>query len=205
MWVVGVRRPPSAARVRSWPAVGRCPGPCSPGSRTRRGHWAVTPGVGHGPQEGRIVGSGFPSRCRMCHWTRIVVLRVRGPLARLAVLSPRPLSPFVVPVPGSCPSCRGAALRGEACCSGLCLGRYTSCGRGLVYACTAWRLWFGSWFGRCNPCAVTGSGPAPGRGAALRYVAVVCVLAILRAVLARGTLACYGTCGLACGAVVGTL
>ena len=42
-------------------------------------------------------------------------------------------------------------------------------------------------------------------GAAPRYVAVVCVLAILRAVLARGTLACYGTCGSACGAVVGTL
>ena len=91
------------------------------------------------------------------------MLRVRGPLARLAVLSSGPLSPFVVPVPGSCPGCRGAALCGEARCSGLCLGRCTPCGRGLVYACTAWRLWFGSWFGRCSPCAVTGSGPVPGR------------------------------------------
>ena len=116
-----------------------------------------------GLQEGRIVGSGFPSRCRMCHLTRPVVLRVRGPLARLAPLSSRPMSPFVVPVPGSCRGHRGVAPRGEACCSGPCLGRRTLCGRGSVYADTAWRLWFGSWFGRCSPCAVMGSGPVPGR------------------------------------------
>ena len=116
-----------------------------------------------GPKEGQIVGTGFPSRCQMCHWTLIVVLCVRGPLARLAVSSPRPLSPFVVPVPRSCPGCRGAALRGEACRSGPCLGRCALRGQGLVYACTAWRLWIGSWFGRCSPCAVTGSGPVPGR------------------------------------------
>ena len=122
----------------------------------------MTPGVGHGLQEGRIVGSGFPSRCQMCHWTQTVVLRVRGPLARFAVLSSRPMSPFVIPVPGSCPSCRGAAPRGEACCSGPCLGRCTPCGQGLVYVNTAWRLWFGSWFGRCSPCAAMGLGPVPG-------------------------------------------
>ena len=123
----------------------------------------MTPGVGHGPQQGQIVGSGFPSRCRMCHWTQTVVLRVRGPLVSLAVLSPRQLSLFVVRVPGSCPGCRGAAPRGEACRSGPCLGRCTPCGWGSAYACTVWRLWIGSWFGRCSPCAVTGSGPAPGR------------------------------------------
>ena len=122
----------------------------------------MTPGVGHGPQEGWLVGSAFPLRCRMCHRTRTVVLHVRGPLARLAVLSLRPLSPFVVPVPGSCPDCRGVAPCGEACCSGPCLGRCTPCGLGLAYACAAWRLCFGSWFGRCSPCAVTGSGPVPG-------------------------------------------
>ena len=92
-----------------------------------------------------------------------MVLRVRGPLARLAALSPRQLSLFVVPVPGSCPGCRGAALRGEACCSGPCLGRCNPCRRGLVYACTAGRLWFGSRFGCCSPCVVTGKGPVPGR------------------------------------------
>ena len=32
----------------------------------------------------------------------------------------------------------------------------------MVYACTAWRLWFGSWLGRCSLCAVTGSGPVLG-------------------------------------------
>ena len=123
----------------------------------------MTPGVGHGPQEGRTVGSGFPSRCRMCRLTRVVVLRVRGPLVRLAVLSPRPLSPFVVQVPGSCPGCRGAVPRGEACRGGPCSGRCTPCGRGSVYACAAWRLWIGSWFGCCSLCAVTGSGPVLGR------------------------------------------
>ena len=123
----------------------------------------MTPGVGRGPQEGRTVGSGFPSRCRMCHLTRTMVLRVRAPPVRLAVLRPRPLSPFVFLVPGSCPGCRGAVPRGEACRSGSCLGRCTLCGRGSVNACTAWRLLIGSWFGRCSPCAVTGSGPAPGR------------------------------------------
>ena len=46
-------------------------------------------------------------------------------------------------------------------------------------------------------CRIAGVSPC--------YVAVVCVLAILRALLARGTLACYGTCGPACGTVVGTL
>ena len=109
------------------------------------------------------MGVVFSSWCRMCHWTRTVVLRVRGPLACLAVSSSRPLSPFVVLVPGSCSGCRGAAPRGEACCSGRCLGRCAPCGRGLVYAGTAWRLLFGSWFGRCSSCAVTGLGPVPGR------------------------------------------
>ena len=88
---------------------------------------------------------------------------MRGPLARLAVLSPRPLSPFVVLVPWSCPGCRGAAPHGEACRSGPCPGRCTPCCRGSVYACAAWHLWIGSWFGRCSPCAVTGSVPIPGR------------------------------------------
>ena len=103
-----------------------------------------------------MVGSGSPSRCPMCHWTQTVVLRVRGPLGRLAALSSRPMSPFVVTVLGSCPGRRGMAPRGEACCSGLCPGRCTPCGLGSVYTGTAWRLWFGSCFGRCSPCAVTG-------------------------------------------------
>ena len=163
MWVVAARRPPPAVRVGCCPAVGRCLGPWGCGSWRPRGHWAVTPGVGHGLRERRIVGSGFPSRCRMCHWTQTVVLRVRGPLARLAALSSRPMSPFVVPAPGSCPGRRGVAPRGEACCSGPCFGRCTPCGRGSVFPDTAWRLWFGSWFGRCSPCAVTSSGPVPGR------------------------------------------
>ena len=118
--------------------------------------------MGQRLQEGQIVRSGFPLRYRMCHWTRTVELRVRGPLACLAVLSSRPLSPFVVPVPGSCPGCRGAAPRGEACCSGPCLGRCTPCGLGLMYAGTVWRLRFGSWCSRCSLCAVTGLGPVPG-------------------------------------------
>ena len=37
------------------------------------------------------------------------------------------------------------------------------CGQGLVYACRAWRLWFGSRSGCCSACAVTGKGPVPGR------------------------------------------
>ena len=73
------------------------------------------------------------------------------------------MSLFVVPAPRSCPGRRGVPPRGEACCSGPCFGRCTLCGWGSVYAYTAWRLSFNLWFRRCSLCAVTGSGPVPGR------------------------------------------
>ena len=130
----------------------------------------MTPGVGHGPQEGWVVGSGCPSRCRRCHWTRIAVLRVCGPPVGLVVLSPRPSSPFVALVPGNRPGCRSAAPRGEACRNGPCLGRCTPCGWGSVYACTVRRLWIDSWFGPCSPFVVTGPGLVLGR----RRLPVLC-------------------------------
>ena len=130
----------------------------------------MTPGVGHGPQEERLVGSGCPSRCRRCHATRIAVLRVCGPPVGLVVLSPRPSSPFVALVPGNRPRCRSAAPRGEGCRNRPCLGRCTPCGWGSVYACTVRRLWIDSWFGRCSPCVVTGPGLVSGR----RRLPVLC-------------------------------
>ena len=156
MWVICARRLPLAAHVGCCPAVGRCPGSWGRGSWRCRGHWAVTPGVGHGPQEGWVVGSGCPLRCRRCHWIRIAVLRVCGLLVGLVVLSPRPSSTFVALVPGIRPSCRSAAPCGEVCRNGPCLGRCIPCGWGSVYACTARRLWIDSWFSRCSPCVVTG-------------------------------------------------
>ena len=170
MWVVGARRLPLAARVGCCPAVGRCPGPWGRGSWRCRGHWAVTPEVGHGPQEGWVVGSGCPSRCRRCRWTRIAVLRVCAAPVGLVVLSPRPSSPFVALVPGNRPGCRSAAPRGEVCRNGPCPGRCIPCGWRSVYACTVRRLWIDSWFGRCSPCVVTGPVLVSGR----RHLPVLC-------------------------------
>ena len=130
----------------------------------------MTPGMGHGPQEGWLVGSGCPSRCRRCHWTRIAVLCVCGPLVGLVVLSPRPSSPFVAQVPGICPDCRSAAPRGEVCRNGPCLGRCIPRGWGSVYVCTVRRLWIDSWFGCCSPCVVTGPVLVSGR----RRLPVLC-------------------------------
>ena len=117
-----------------------------------------------------MVGSGCPSRCRRCHWTRIAVLRVCGPPVGLVVLSPRPSSLFVALVPGIRPGCRSMAPRGEVCRNGPCLGRCIPCGWGSVYACTARCLWIDSWFGRCSPCVMTGPVLVSGR----RRLPVLC-------------------------------
>ena len=69
---------------------------------------------------------------------------------------------FMVLAPGRFSGCRRVAPRGGVCCSGPCFGRCTPCGWGSGCGDRAWCLWFGSWFGRCSQCAVTGWGPAPG-------------------------------------------
>ena len=118
----------------------------------------------------------------MFHLTRIVVLRVCGPLAPVASLSPWSTAAFVVPASGRCPGRRGVAHRVEVCGSGPSFGRCTPCGRGSGYADTVWCLCFGSWFSRCSQCLVTGCGPVPGPA--------VAVLSVLRLLSARGARLC---------------
>ena len=95
------------------------------------------------------------------------MLRVGGPLVRMAALPPWPTAPLVVLASGHCPGCRGAAPSVGVCGSGPCFGRYTPFRLGSGYADTVWCLWFSSWFGRCSQCVAMGCGPVPGPAVAV--------------------------------------
>ena len=151
----------------------------------------------------RVLGA-LLTRCGVCGSVRgfvalvsvlrraVVVFRVLPSLCSLS-------SGCSLPVAPGCAGCLGAAV-------GVPFGRCVGVS-GFFLLCAVHRVCgAGGVCVRCPPSASI-AGAVEVVGVAPRHVAVVCVLAIFRALQAQGTLACRVACGSVCGAgaVVGTL